>query len=68
MKKKNEQDLARIAMIMYRMQESCKHKYWCDGCPAYTGKVCKLKAGKAGVPAGWNITKETIERMECGDV
>lgn len=60
----NEQDLSRIAMIMYRMQEHCKHKYWCPGCPAYKNKDCSLKAGKAGVPCEWNITKENIERLE----
>ena len=63
MKKKNEQDLARIARIMYFFQERCKHSYWCPECPAYKDNDCSLKAGKAGVPCEWNIKKETIERL-----
>jgi len=60
----NKQELFRIARIMYAMQKRCSHAYWCDGCPAYTGKICKLKAGKNRVPANWGITDADIARLE----
>jgi hypothetical protein len=59
-----KQELVRMARIMYDFQKRCMSLYWCTGCPAYTGKTCRLKAGKEGVPANWKITDADIERLE----
>lgn len=53
---------------MYDFQKRCGRLYWCDGCPAYTGKACRLKAGKDGVPANWQISDEDIKRLEEADL
>ena len=64
-----KQELVRMARIMYDFQKRCGSLYWCDGCPAYTGKTCKLKAGKNGVPANWKISDADIERLaEAADI
>lgn len=53
-----KKELLWAARIMYDFQKRCGRLYWCDGCPAYTGKACRLKAGKDGVPANWQISEE----------
>lgn len=60
----NKQKLAWAARIMYDFQKRCMSLYWCDGCPAYSGKKCRLKAGKNGVPANWRISDADIARLE----
>ncbi len=64
---KKDSNLLRAANIMYGFQESCRHRYFCCGCAAYIGKTCRLKAGKQGVPAGWDITQADLDRLrsEC---
>lgn len=59
-----KKELLWAARIMYDFQKRCGRLYWCDGCPAYTGKACRLKAGKDGVPANWQISDEDIKRLE----
>lgn len=54
----------KIARTMYELQDRCAHSYWCNGCPAYVGRTCRIKAGKDGVPAGWDIKEEDILRLE----
>lgn len=58
-------NLLRAAQIMYDLQERCKHRYFCPGCEAYKGRTCRIKAGKQGVPAGWDITPEHLKRLEA---
>ena len=60
-----KQELAHVARLMYDVQESCKEKRYCDGCPAKEGLVCRIKLmGADDVPANWHITKADIERLE----
>jgi hypothetical protein len=59
-----KQELVWMARIMQDMQKRCMSLYWCTGCPAYTGKTCRLKAGKEGVPANWKISDADIKRLE----
>lgn len=59
-----KQELVHIAKVMYVIQKQCEKKYFCDGCPAYTGKICKIKEKGDGVPANWHITSADIERLE----
>ncbi len=62
---KKDKDLLRAVKTMYRFQEDCKHRYFCTECAAYNGKTCRLKAGKQGVPAGWDITTADLQRLEA---
>lgn len=59
-----KQELVRMARIMLNMQKLCMSLYWCTGCPAYKGKTCRIKIGKVGVPANWQISNADIERLE----
>jgi hypothetical protein len=58
-------NLLRAAQIMYEFQNRCLHRYFCPGCAAYKGRTCRLKAGKDGVPAGWDITTADLQRLEA---
>ena len=70
MKKKNEQDLARIAKVMYGMQEYCSYEWDeseeipCTKCPAGLNNLCDLFVACRGIPRMWEITKADIERLE----
>ena len=56
--------LSEVARIMYEIQERCKGMYFCDGCFAYDGKKCRLRAMEYKVPATYDIIPEDIERLE----
>lgn len=68
-------ELARIAKVMYDLQEYCRYIDKinncgeCNGCTfVFDHHKCKLiKLTKDNkIPCdNWNITKEDIERLEC---
>lgn len=73
MKKKSEQDLARIARIMYDLQEYCGYGWDesedipCPECPSGVNVLCDLFVPTRGIPRLWGITKADIARLECGE-
>lgn len=70
MKTMNKKNLARIARVMYDLQEYCEFNFWeyaipCQKCAANKKGVCNLFVACHGIPKMWGITKADIERLEA---
>ena len=64
-----KQELARIARLMYDLQEHCTFNFCeiekpCKECAANKKGGCDLFVPCHGVPNMWGITKAAIERLE----
>ena len=64
MKTMNKKTLARIARVMYDLQEYCRFSDGCQRCFMADFWRC-LTADVSCIPQFWGITKADIERLEA---